>query len=72
MLSIILAILGAAVVTAVVAHQLPGYRRRKAAARRSREISGEQALEDYLSKIEKAASPAELDRLDRNHRSKER
>lgn len=63
MVSIFLAIIGAAVVTGFFMIAVPAYRRRKALERENREISSEEALDRYLSQVDQATRAEELDRL---------
>lgn len=63
MVSIFLAILGAAAVAGFFMIAIPAYRRRRAIERENRELSSEEALDRYLSQVDQATRAEQLDRL---------
>jgi hypothetical protein len=71
MVSIILAIIGAAAVTGVLMILVPAYRRRRAIERENREISSEEALDQYLSQVDQATGADELDHLGKTTRKED-
>lgn len=70
MLSILLGIVGVAVVTGYCMIAVPAYRRRKALERKRAEISGEEELEKYLRQVDQATRTDELDNLDSTRKNK--
>lgn len=70
MVSIFLAIIGAAVVAGYLMFAVPAYRRRKALEQKNREISSEEELEQYLSQVDQATRDDELDNLDNTRKNK--
>ena len=62
--SILLAILGIALVIAVASVVLPRARARQLAARKRRELGSEQDLEAFIRRVDQVTAADELDHLD--------
>ena len=63
-LSLILAVLGLAVVAATLAVTLPRARQRRELARRRGELSSQQELENFIGRVDQALSEEDVNRLE--------
>jgi hypothetical protein len=62
--SILIALLGAALIIVIAARVLPEARARRLAERKSHEIGSPEDLEDFIRRVDQATSDDDLDRLD--------